>query len=138
MKCLAILVVLISAASAIAQNPPAAGGDAWVYGSGANTWDTSWNSRPDPDKGACFYTTTPYAGNHFCVRKGDRLPEMPGNLEGNISSIKIFGGATVEIYNSPKFANGATIVRKSVADLRTFHFRNGHSWNDRIMSVAVK
>jgi hypothetical protein len=95
-------------------------------------------AAPTPDKGACFYTTHAYTGNHFCVRAGDKLPNVPDNLGGDISAIKVFGGATVEIFNSPNYANGGIIMGKSVADLRTLHYRNGKSWNDRIMSLTVK
>jgi hypothetical protein len=110
----------------------------WVYGPRGNNWDPSWNRRPDPRAGACFYTTAPFRGNHFCVRAGDRLPALPGNFGDNISSIRVFGGARVRIFNDRNFRGGSTMVPGDVADLRQLPFRGGHTWNNRISSIALR
>ena len=75
-------VFSIGAVFAIAQQyppPPRPGpppNDPWVYGPGPQTWNPGWNSRPNPRRGACFYTSYGFQGNHFCVR-GGRQPSSP-------------------------------------------------------------
>jgi hypothetical protein len=135
-KRLSILLVLIFAVAAVAQNRP--GGDPWDYSRQPGPWNPSWNNRPNPRSGACFYTTAPFRGNHFCVRAGDRLPALPGNFGDNISSIQTFGGARVRIFNDRNFSGGSTTVMGSVPDLRRLRFRGGHTWNNRISSIAVR
>jgi Peptidase inhibitor family I36 len=144
-KRLAAFFVLIFAISAVAQNyppppprpGPPPGSDPWLYGPGPQTWDPSWNRRPNPRRGACIYTSRNFTGNHFCVRAGDRLPRLPGNFGDNVSAIQVFGGARVQVFNDRNYSNGTTVIARSVADLRNVPFRNGHTWNNRISSVIV-
>ncbi|WP_446745300.1 peptidase inhibitor family I36 protein [Silvibacterium acidisoli] len=143
MKRLATFLAMIFAVTAVAQRPypppgPPPGQDPWAYGPQNNRWDPSWNRRPDPRAGACFYTTAPFRGNHFCVRAGDRLPALPGNFGDNISSIRVFGGARVRIFNDRNFRGGSTMVPGDVADLRQLPFRGGHTWNNRVSSISIR
>lgn len=125
-----VLGLLCGAYAASAQEP-------WVYRDNPN-WDRSWNDRPFPRVGACFYKDQGFRGDHFCVRRGDRLPALPGNFGDNISSIQLFGRARVVIFNDRDFRNGSQELRRSVGDLRNERFRGGHTWNDRISSVIVQ
>lgn len=131
MKRLTVLALVCFALSAIAQPP-----DPWNYGRDSR-WNRSWNSRPNPHRGACFYTTAPFVGNHFCVRSGDRLPALPGDFGDNISSIQTFGGARVRVFNDRNFSGGSTEIDRGVSDLRSVPFRGGHTWNNRISSIVV-
>ncbi len=115
--------------------PP--GNDPWNYNGGPGSWDQSWNNRPMPRRGACFFTDAGFRGNHFCVRAGDRLPSLPGNFGDNISSIQVFGRGTVQVFNDRNFSGGSAQFRGSVEDLRNRRFRGGHTWNNRISSIAV-
>ena len=138
MKRFASILVLMFSVTAIAQRPgPPSGPDPWAYGPQNNRWAPTWNQRPDPRRGACFYTTAPFRGNHFCVRAGDRLPALPGDFGDNISSIRIFGGARVRIFNDRNFSGGSAMVPGDIGDLRQLPFRVGHTWNNRISSIAV-
>jgi hypothetical protein len=140
MKKLSLLLVLFFAFSAIAQNYPPGPppqNDPWVYGPQNNAWNPDWNRRPNPRRGACIYTSRNFTGNHFCVRAGDRLPSLPGNFGDNISSIQVFGGARVTIFNDRNFHNGSTTLGVSVPDLRAVPFRGGHTWNNRVSSIIV-
>ena len=141
MNRLAVLLVLICAVSAFAQQdnhgkylPP---DNDWAYGPQNNHWNPSWNHRPNPRSGACFYSAAPFQGNHFCVRAGDRLPTLPGGFGNKISSIQIFGRAQVRIFNDRNYSNGSLVIRYSVSDLRIVPFGGGHSWNNRISSMIV-
>ena len=90
----AVAIVLSAAPLAAQYRPggPPPGGDPWSYNNGnSGSWDRSWNSRPFPRSGACFFTDRNFSGNRFCVRSGDRLTSLPGNFGDNISSIQVFG-----------------------------------------------
>jgi hypothetical protein len=91
-----------------------------------------------PRAGACFYKDARFQGDHFCVRRGDKLPALPGNFGGNISSIQLFGRARTVVFNDRDFRNGSQEIRRSVADLRSERFRGGHTWNNRISSLIVR
>jgi hypothetical protein len=122
--------LLCAAFVAQAQSP-------WVYRDNPR-WDRSWNDRPMPNAGACFFKEQGFRGDRFCVTQGDRLPSLPGDFGDNISSIQVFGRARVTIFNDRNFRNGSQEIRRSVGDLRTERFRGGHTWNDRISSIIVR
>lgn len=142
MKRIAVLLAFAFAVTAFAQRGPqprhnnARSNNVWTYGPNSR-WNPSWDQRPDPRSGACFYTTAPYRGHRFCVRSGDRLPALPGNFGDNISSVQLFGNASVRVFNDRNFRNGSVLLRRSVTDLRRVPFRGGHTWNNRVSSIIV-
>lgn len=125
-----LLAFLAGAYVAQAQEP-------WVYRDNPR-WERSWNDRPSPRAGACFFTDAGFRGNRFCVRRGDRLPALPGDFGDNISSIQLFGDARVRVFNDRNFSGGSQEFRRSFEDLRNAKFRGGHTWNNRISSIAVR
>ena len=130
--CCLLFLCIVSVALVSAQNR-----DPWDYRDGGN-WDRSWNNRPNPRAGACFFTTANFTGNHFCVRRGDRLPRLPSNFGDNISAIRLFGNARVIVFNDRNYSGGSREFRNSVSDLRNRRFRDGHTWNNRISSIIVR
>ena len=131
MKRIILVVGLLGGALiALAQNP-------WDYKGNPN-WDSSWNKRPYPKTGACFFKQQGFQGDRFCVIRGDRLPSLPGNFGDNISSMQVFGGTRVTVFNDRNFSGGSQEFRSSIGDLRNAKFRDGHTWNNRISSVVVR
>ncbi len=117
---------------------PPPGQDPWAYrGRDPGNWDRSWNNRPSPRSGACFFTDRNFSGNRFCVRSGDRLQRLPGNFGDNISSIQVFGRGTAQVFDDRDFRGVNFRFRRGVADLRNVPSKPGHTWNNRISSVAV-
>jgi len=112
--------------------------DDWIYNDNNRNWNDSWNRRPNPRAGACLFKSANFRGDHFCVRRGDRLDRLPGNFGDNISSIQLYGGARIAVFNDRNFTGGSQEFRGSVADLRNRRFRGGHTWNNRISSVMVR
>ncbi len=135
----AAVLLLVAVSSPAQRRRPAPPPDNdWVYSkNGPNNWDQSWNARRPPRLGACFYTSAGFRGNRFCVRRGDRLDRLPGNFGDNISSIQVFGRTRVQVFNDRGFRGGSQVFRGSVDDLRRARFRGGHTWNNRISSIAV-
>ena len=137
MKRLAVFLILTFAVTVFAQRRPLPPDNDWAYGPQNNQWNPSWNQRPNPRSGACFYSTAPFRGNHFCVRAGDRLPSLPGGFGDNISSVQVFGRARVRIFNDRNYRGGSSMLNGTVPDLRQVPFRGGHTWNNRISSIVV-
>lgn len=111
--------------------------DPWTYRDHPR-WDRSWNQRPFPRAGACFFTDAGFQGNRFCVNRGDRLDALPGDFGDNISSIQVFGRSRVVVFNDRNFRGGGQEIGRSIGDLRAVPFRDGHTWNNRISSVIVR
>lgn len=131
-----LITALVIPSTAWAQTPTPNRAGPWNYGTN-NTWSPDWNRRPNPHRGACFYSGTAFTGNHFCVVAGDKLPSLPGGFGDNISSIRTFGGANARIFNDRNFTGGSTTIATSTQNLRSVPFRDGHTWNNRISSVMV-
>lgn len=129
-RILLTLGLLGGAILAYAQNP-------WDYRDHPR-WDRSWNQRPLPRAGVCFFKDNGFQGDRFCVTKGDRLDSLPGDFGDKISSLQLFGNARVTVFNDREFRGGSQEFRSSIRDLRTQRFRDGHTWNDRISSVIVR
>jgi len=115
----------------------ALGQNHWDYHGNPN-WDRSWNERPFPKEGACFFKDQGFRGDRFCVNRGDKLQSLPGSFGDNISSMQVFGKSRVTVFNDRNFSGGSQEFRSSIGDLRNAKFRDGHTWNDRISSVIVR
>jgi len=129
-KILSVAIGLLLGSALLAQDP-------WVY-RGESRWDPSWNRRPMPRSGACFFKDRDFRGDRFCVNAGDRLPALPGSFGDNISSLQLFGRARATVFNDREFRGGSEEFRRSIPDLRQARFRDGHTWNDRISSLIVR
>ncbi len=135
----AFLLVLAASPLVAQYRPgPPPGQDPWSYGNGnPGTWDRSWNDRPFPRSGACFFTDRNFGGNRFCVRQGDRLQSLPGNFGDNISSIEVFGRGKARVFDDRNYQGVNFTFVRNVGDLRNVRSKPGHTWNNRISSVAV-
>ncbi len=71
------------------------------------------------------------------MNRGQNFPSLPPGFGNRISSVQIFGGAVVRIFNDSNYRNGDTVLRRSVLDLHNVRFRGGHTWNDRISSIII-
>ena len=128
--------------AAIPATPPRPGPppqqDPWAYGPGPQTWNQGWNNRPNPHRGACFYTTAGFQGNHFCVRAGDSLPRLPGNFGDNIFRHSGFWRS-----QSPDFQRPELFERKHLDKQKRGRFAQRSiprwpTWNNRVSSMLVR
>ena len=73
------------------------------------------------------------------MRQGENWPALPGGFNDGISSIRVFNGAQVRIFNNSNFGGVNVRIRRSVPDLRGLRLPDNPSktWNDRISSLAV-
>jgi Peptidase inhibitor family I36 len=128
-----VLIALLFGACMTQAQPP----DQWDH-RGQPNWERSWNDRAYPRAGACFFKDAGFQGDRFCVRRGDRLDALPGSFGDNISSVQLFGGAHVVVFNDRNFSGGSQEFKRPIGDLREAKFRGGHTWNNRISSMIVR
>jgi Peptidase inhibitor family I36 len=51
-----------------------------------------------PRAGACFYGDANFEGSSFCANVGETLRQLPAGAEGQVSSIEVFGNASVVVF----------------------------------------
>ena len=90
-----------------------------------------WGRGAYPHAGACFYEDINYGGRYFCTSAGDSNPRVSSGINDEISSIRLFGNAEVEIFRDPNMRGQSRRFTSSVRDLRYSGF------NDRLTSYAV-
>src|SRR4029077_18009149 len=120
---------------------PGPGGPGWVHPGPGNPWPPSggWNGGNWGRGGACFYTSANFGGDYFCMRRGESRSQL-GGYGDQISSIRVFGGARVTVFNDRNYRNGHDTTVRDVADLRSWRMssRPSNTWNNRISSLQVK
>jgi hypothetical protein len=92
----------------------------------------SWGRNNDRNfrDGACFYEDTGFRGQSFCVPRGATYAALPRGFNDRISSIRVFGGGEVVIFQNDNFRGRSQVVRGDVRDLRG-------NWKDDVSSIRV-
>ena len=83
----------------------------------------------------CIYKDANYQGVEECFRPGDTVSTLQG-LNGQPSSIRIYGRVSVTVYDDTNFRGHSTVFNSSVPDLRQVRL-DTKTWNDRIQSLQV-
>jgi hypothetical protein len=98
-----------------------------------------WGRPQLPRSGACFYQDSNFRGNYFCLAVGEQWPSMPPGFNDRISSIRLFGGVRVRIFNDSNFNGESLRINREVNNLARVRLVSvpSKSWNDRISSIAV-
>ena len=98
-----------------------------------------WGRPRPPRAGACFYRDGDFRGQYFCLSVNDRWPSLPPGFSNSISSIRVFSGARLRLFDGNNFGGRSVLIESDVPDLRQLRLPdNFHkSWNDRISSIAV-
>jgi hypothetical protein len=90
-----------------------------------------WGRAPVPRNGACFYEHADFAGQYFCVRRGEDVGVLPDGMNDQISSIRIFGDAEVIVFQDGRFRGESARFGADVRDLQHV------GWNDQVSSIRV-
>src|SRR5256885_2898436 len=85
-----------------------------------------------PARGACFFKDADFGGGHFCVPSGQSRSEMPNGFNDKISSIRVFGKASVALFKDHNFQGTRVEVHHDIAD-----FSRVKGGNDKISSLRV-
>jgi hypothetical protein len=73
------------------------------------------------------------------MRRGESYPTL-GSYGGYISSLRVFGGARVTVFNDSNFRSDQDTTNRDFADLRQWRMsaRPNHTWNNRMSSIQVR
>ncbi|HYG98399.1 MAG TPA: peptidase inhibitor family I36 protein [Terriglobales bacterium] len=98
-----------------------------------------WGRGPQPRQGACFFRDSNWRGDYFCMARGQSLSSMPPGFNDRISSVRLFGGARVFVFQDSNFRGREGRFRRDIADLHDRRLRDDRdrNWNDRISSIQV-
>jgi hypothetical protein len=99
-----------------------------------------WGRERRPDVGVCFYRDINFRGDYFCMERGMSYDSLPPGFNDRISSVRIFRGAEVSIFNDSGFRGVNGTTRESIPDLRYWRLPTDptRNWNDRISSIQVR
>lgn len=90
-----------------------------------------WGQPAVPRDGACFYRDSEYRGEYFCTSSGESLPSVQSGMNDRISSIRLFGRASVTVFRDARFRGSSARFDSSVRNLQA------EGWNDKISSLQV-
>ena len=78
-----------------------------------------------------------FTGDYFCSGRGSNIPQV--QLDDEITSIQIYGRATVTIYKDPNFSGPQATTDRSIPDLHRWQMPNNPNlnWDNRISSARV-
>jgi hypothetical protein len=98
-----------------------------------------WGRPHPPRAGACFYKESNFRGDYFCMKLGERWPSLPGGFNNSVTSIRVFGGARLRLFNDKNFKGVQFLTNRDVNDLHRVPVADNRSknWSDRISSIAV-
>jgi hypothetical protein len=107
------------------------GGPAW--------WNSGQGGHQHgrPRSGACFFKNVNFTGDYFCRERGANIPQV--KLDDEITSVQIFGRATVTIYKDPNFSGPQATTDRSIPDLHRWQMPNNPNlnWDNRISSARI-
>jgi hypothetical protein len=90
-----------------------------------------WRRTADtPQNGVCFYENSNFRGQYFCSDTNTQNPMI--GMNDRISSLRVFGNASVTVFQDREFLGRSQTFSNDVTDL------SQDGWNDTITSVRVR
>ncbi|WP_338720331.1 SH3 domain-containing protein [Devosia sp. XK-2] len=69
----------------------------------------------------CFFKDKHFAGASFCATPGQQNPDIAGNWDNAIESIKVYGGAQVVICKQPNYVGLCATISTDKGSLSTYN-----------------
>jgi peptidase inhibitor family I36 len=91
-----------------------------------------WGHGDLPRQGACFYKDPNFRGEYFCTGAGDNITAVPEDMNDEISSMRVFGGAEVTLYKDVRFQGRSSRFEADIRNLKEV------GWDDLISSIQVQ
>ena len=85
-----------------------------------------------PSRGVCFYQDADYRGSYFCFPVDSDIGVIPGEVNDQISSMRVYGHVEITVYKDGNFRGASQRFTSSMSNLGTA------GWNDRISSFRVQ
>jgi hypothetical protein len=101
-----------------------------------------FTGRPRPgqrrEDRVCVYQHAGYRGNSQCFDAGEDMPSLKDiGWNDGISSIRVFNGTRVAVYENSDYSGERLVVEKDIPDLTRMNARGGWNWNDQISSLRA-
>jgi hypothetical protein len=93
------------------------------------------NDRARGDQ-VCVYKDINYHGAEQCYSSGDEINNL-GDQGKNISSIRVYGRATVTVYEKKAFSGHSAQFTSDVSDLGRRTMAGNTTWSDHIDSLRI-
>jgi hypothetical protein len=93
------------------------------------------NDRGRGDQ-VCVYKDINYQGAEQCYSAGDEINNL-GAQNNSISSIRVYGGATVTVYEKSAFSGHSAQFTSDVSDLGRRTMAGNTAWSDHIDSLRI-
>jgi hypothetical protein len=108
-------------------------------GSGPVWWNSGGQRPADLREGACFFADANYAGDYFCMRRGEAYDTLPPGFNDRISSVQVYGRVRVTVFNDDRFGGIKLGLDRSIDNLKRIPKQDDprKTWNDRISSIRV-
>jgi hypothetical protein len=91
-----------------------------------------WGRSGFPREGVCFFKDPNFQGDYFCARDGENFGSVPDGMNDKISSIRVFGNVSVEVFKDIRFDGRSSHFEYDVRNLKN------EGWNDLISSFRVR
>jgi hypothetical protein len=109
--------------------------DSLRIGGNAGTSNVSNSSDRSRTDQVCLYADVNYQGSERCFGIGE--VSNLGALRPGISSIRVYGRATITIYENADFRGSSAQFTSDVPDLTRQILAGNTTWNDRVSSVRI-
>lgn len=101
-----------------------------------------FGGRPNRDERradrVCVYQHVNFSGKSYCWDSGADEPDLRDvGWNDGISSIRVFGGTRVAVFEHSDYQGQRLIVDGDIRDLTGVRGNGGSNWNDRISSLRV-
>ena len=93
------------------------------------------NDRTRGDQ-VCVYRDINYQGTEQCYKTGDEIANL-GAQSRSISSIRVYGRATVTVYENSTFRGHSASFTSDVSDLGRQMMAGNTAWSDHIDSLRI-
>jgi peptidase inhibitor family I36 len=91
-----------------------------------------WGHGELPRQGACFYKDPNFRGEYFCSEAGENITAVPKDMNDEISSMRVFGGAEVTLFKDVRFQGRSSRFEADIRNLKEV------GWDDLISSIQVQ
>src|SRR3954449_4710055 len=91
-----------------------------------------WGHGDLPRQGACFYKDPNFRGEYFCTGAGENIAAVPEDMNDEISSMRVFGGAEVMLFKDVRFQGRSSRFETDIRNLKEV------GWDDLISSIRIE
>jgi hypothetical protein len=91
-----------------------------------------WGHGELPRQGACFYKDPDFRGEYFCAEAGANINAVPDDMNDEISSMRVFGGADVTLFKDVRFQGRSSRFETDIRNLKQV------GWDDLISSIRIQ